>query len=128
VVARGEIWWVDFGDPVGSEPGYRRPIVIVSSDRFNRSRIATVIVSAVTSNLRLAGAPGNVFLEAAVAGLPKDSVANVSQILTVDRSRLVDRAGILNRATMATLDYGLRLVLDLDGSASPPVRAVHQRS
>lgn len=113
MVARGEVCWVDFGEPVGSEPGYRRPAVVVSSDRFNRSRIATVIVSAVTSNLRLAAAPGNVELSAGDAGLPKASVVNVSQTLVVDRSRLTETVGRLDSATMRSVDAGLRLVLGL---------------
>lgn len=104
---------MDFGEPVGSEPGHRRPALVVSSDRFNRSRISTVIVSAVTSNLRLAGAPGNVELEAGEGGLPKDCVVNVSQTLVVDRSRLTELVGLLGAAPMHQVDNGLRLVLGL---------------
>lgn len=96
MVARGELWWVDFGAP--ASPGYRRPAVVVSSDRFNRSRIATVIVTAVTSNLRLAEAPGNVALPQETTGLDRPSVANVSQLLTVDRAVLDNRIGALPRA------------------------------
>lgn len=110
---RGDVWWIDFGEPLGSEPGYRRPALIVSSDRFNRSRIATVIVTAVTSNLRLAGAPGNVELEAGAAALPKDCVVNVSQTLVVDRSRLVEIIGTLGSVEMRQVDDGLRLALGL---------------
>jgi mRNA interferase MazF len=110
VVERGDVWWVDFGEPLGSEPGYRRPALIVSSDRFNRSRIATVIVSAVTSNLRLAAAPGNVELAAGTAGLPKDCVVNVSQTLVVDRARLTEPIGTLAFHIMRRVDDGLRLV------------------
>lgn len=110
---RGELWWVDFAEPVGSAPGYRRPAVVVSADRFNRSRIATVIVAAVTSNTRLADAPGNVALPAGPSGLPKDSVVNVSQLLAVDRGLLDRRIGMLPSAQLAVLDRGLRLVLDL---------------
>jgi len=113
VVARGELWWVDFGEPFGSEPAFRRPALIVSSDRFNRSRIATVVVAAVTSNLRLGDAPGNVALSRRTTGLSKDSVVNVSQILVADRRRLVEQAGALERSTMRAVDAGLRLVLDL---------------
>ena len=113
VVARGEVWWVDFGDQLGSEPGYRRPALVVSSDRFNRSRISTVIVTAVTSNVRLAAAPGNVGLERGAAGLPKASVVNVSQTLVVDRARLVEASGSLDSITMQSVDEGLRLVLAL---------------
>lgn len=113
VVARGEVWWVDFGEPVGSEPGYRRPGVVVSSDRFNRSHIATVIVTAVTSNLRLAAAPGNVQLTAGMGSLGRASVVNVSQILVVDRRRLVGHVGVLDRSSMLRVDDGLRLALAL---------------
>ncbi len=113
MVVKGEVWWVDFGEPVGSEPGYRRPAVVVSSDRFNRSRIATVIVSAITSNLSLGQAPGNIFLDSAVTGLERDSVINVSQTLVVDRSRLVTCPGKLDRSTMIRLDESLRLLFDL---------------
>ncbi|MBA3574143.1 MAG: type II toxin-antitoxin system PemK/MazF family toxin [Pseudonocardiales bacterium] len=110
---RGELWWVDFAEPVGSAPGYRRPAAVVSADRFNRSRIATVIVAAVTSNTRLADAPGNVALPAGSSGLPKDSVVNVSQLLAVDRGLLDRRIGMLPSAQLAVLDRGLRLVLGL---------------
>lgn len=113
MVRRGELWWVDFAEPVGSAPGYRRPAAVVSSDRFNRSRIATVIVAAVTSNTRLADAPGNVALPAGSSGLPKDSVVNVSQLLAVDRGLLDRRIGMLPSAQLAVLDRGLRLVLGL---------------
>ncbi|MBA2323139.1 MAG: type II toxin-antitoxin system PemK/MazF family toxin [Pseudonocardiales bacterium] len=111
MVARGDLWWVDFGDPVGSAPGYRRPAVVVSSDRFNRSRLATVVVAAVTSNLRLAAAPGNVML--APEPLPKPSVVNVTQLLAVDRVLLDERIGRLTHSDLHEVDDGLRLVLDL---------------
>lgn len=113
VVVRGEVWWVDFGEPIGLEPGYGRPALVVSSDRFNRSRISTVIVSAITSNLRLAEAPGNVELGIDAGGLPKASVVNVSQTQVVDRERLLQRAGTLESATVRRVDDGLRLVLGL---------------
>ena len=113
MVRRGDVWWVDFGEPLGSEPGYRRPALVVSSDRFNRSRIATVIVTAVTSNRRLASAPGNVELEAGAAELPKDCVVNVTQTLVVDRSRLTEPIGSLDTAHLRQVDDGLRLVLGL---------------
>ncbi len=113
MVTRGELWWVDFAEPVGSAPGYRRPAAVVSSDRFNRSRIATVIVAAVTSNIRLAEAPGNVALPSASSGLPRDSVVNVSQLLAVDRKLLDRRIGMLPSTQQAALERGLRLVLDL---------------
>jgi len=113
VVARGEVWWVDFAEPYGSEPGFRRPAVIVSSDRFNESRIATVVVVILTSNLRLADAPGNVKLGRGVAGIPKASVINVSQVSVVDRSRLLDLIGVLGASYLTRVDAGLRTVLDL---------------
>ncbi len=113
MVARGELWWVDFGEPLGSEPGYRRPVVVVSSDRFNRSRIATVAVSAITSNLSLADAPGSLLVDSATTGLDRDSVINVTQTLVIDRSRLVKCLGMLNRSTMTRVDESLRLLFDL---------------
>ena len=113
VVERGDVWWVDFGEPVGSEPGYRRPVLVVSSDRFNRSRIRTVIVSAITSNLRLAAAPGNVEVPAGTANLPKKCVVNVSQTLVIDRERLTERIGTAPLSVMRSVDDGLRLVLAL---------------
>jgi mRNA interferase MazF len=87
---QGEIWWADLPEPAGSEPGYRRPVVLVQSDEFNRSRIRTVVCVAVTSNLAIADAPGNVLMPKDVTGLPRDSVANVSQVITLDRSFLTD--------------------------------------
>ena len=104
---------MDFGEPGGSGPAYRRPAVVVSSDRFNRSRISTVLVAAVTSNLRLADAPGNVALSAAGTGLTKPSVINVSQLLTIDRTLLESRVGTVAAAHLHALDKGLRLVLGL---------------
>lgn len=104
---------MDFGEPVGSEPGYRRPALVVSSDRFNRSRISTVVVTAITSNLRLAAAPGNVELEKGEAGLGKGCVVNVSQTLVVDRSRLSEHVGVLPSHLMNRVDGGLRLLLAL---------------
>lgn len=113
LVRRGELWWVDFGAPRGSGPAFRRPAAVVSSDRFNRSRLATVVVAAVTSNLRLGQAPGNVALPAVGTGLAKESVVNVSQLLTIDRTLLDERIGALPPDRLRALDKGLRLVLDL---------------
>ena len=113
VVERGAIWWADLADPRGSEPGFRRPLLVVQSDGFNRSRIHTVLAVVLTSNLRLVEAPGNVLLKARAAGLPRDSVANVSQVVTIDREYLLEPAGKLDRATMGRVDDGLRLVLEL---------------
>ena len=110
---RGEIWWASLPDPVGSGPGYRRPVVIVQSDAFNRSRIQTVIVAAITSNMKLADASGNVRLTRRQSRLPRDSVINISQLLTLDRSLLAERVGRLPQKQLAALEDGLRLVLSL---------------
>jgi mRNA interferase MazF len=112
-VQRGEIWWADLPEPRRSEPGYRRPALVVQADAFNRSRIQTVIVAAITSNLELADAPGNVLLPARSAGLPRDSVVNVSQLLTLDRSYLTEQAGTLPPRLQRAVDDGLRTVLQL---------------
>jgi len=113
VVARGEVWWADLGPKRGSAPAWRRPVLIVSADAFNRSGIETVTVVAVTSNLRLAAAPGNVPLAAGSAALEKDSVVNVSQVVTLDKSDLSRRLGMLDRLEMGQVDDGLRLALSL---------------
>ena len=113
VVERGDIWWADLGEPMGAEPGYRRPVVIVQSDAFNRSRIDTTLALILTSNLQLLDAPGNVLIRAKESGLPKDSVANVTQLATVDRVMLTERAGRVPPRLMARIDDGLRLVLSL---------------
>ncbi len=113
VVHRGEIWWAALDEPRGSEPGYRRPIVVVQSDDFNLSRIQTVVAAVITSNLSLARAPGNIFLRARDTGLPKDSVANVSQLITVDKAFLDEKVGQLTAPQLHELDEGLRLVLGL---------------
>jgi mRNA interferase MazF len=110
---RGEVWWGTLRPPAGSEPGYRRPVLIVQADDFNKSRIGTVVVVALTSNLRLQAAPGNVLLPKRTTKLPRDSVANVSQIITLDRSFLTERISALSAAKMDEVDDGLRLVLDL---------------
>ncbi len=110
---RGEIWWAELPNPVGSEPGYRRPVVVVQDDTFNQSRINTVIVVIMTSKLHLANAPGNVLLPRDASGLPRDSVANVSQIFTVDKQFLTERIGSLPDALQQELDEGLRTVLYL---------------
>lgn len=110
---RGELWWASLPRPAGSEPGFRRPVLIVQADAFNRSRINTVILAAITSNLRLADAPGNVRLSKKESGLPRSSVVNVSQILTVDRACLTERIGGLPAETMRAIDDGLRLVFAL---------------
>jgi mRNA interferase MazF len=113
VIERGQIWWADLGEPAGSEPGFRRPVLIVQNDAFNRSRLRTVLAVVLTSNLRLVDAPGNVLMPAKVAGLPKDSVANVSQIVTVDRDFLAEPAGRIRGQVLKDVENGLRLVLGL---------------
>jgi mRNA interferase MazF len=113
VVQRGEIWWASLPDPTGSGPGFRRPLVIAQSNDFNRSRINTIIAIVVTSNLKLARAPGNILLSAKSTGLPRNSVANISQIITVDKSFLTEKVGKLKVKQMQQLEEGLRLVLSL---------------
>jgi mRNA interferase MazF len=112
-VYRGEIWWASLPEPTGSEPGYRRPVVIVQDDSFNQSQIQTVIVVVITSNLDLAQAAGNVLLPRKATGLPRDSVVNVSQVLTIDKSFLTERVGFLSGNFQEEVDQGLRLVLYL---------------
>ena len=111
MISRGEVWWADLADPAGSGPGFRRPVVIVQGDPFNRSRIATVVCVALTSNLRWAEAPGNVLLTAKATGLPKDSVANVSQIVTLDRESLVERIGVVPQKKLELVLFGIDVVL-----------------
>lgn len=110
---RGEIWWAALPEPGGSEPRYARPVLVVQADSFNASRIRTVIVVLVTKNLALADAPGNVFLPQKHTGLPRDSVANVSQVYTIDRSYLTEKLGRLPPALCRRIETGLRLVLSL---------------
>lgn len=110
-VGQGEIWWVDFGEPKGSEPGYRHPAIIVQGDSYNRSNIATVVCVPLTSNLKWAGARGNVLLKAKETGLTKDSVANVSQIAAVDRAQLVERVGRLPASKLELVLGGIDLML-----------------
>ena len=110
---RGEIWWADLPAPIASEPGDRRPILLIQFDAFNRSRIQTVIAVALSTNLRLAAAPGNVLLPAAETGLPKDAVANSSQIITVDKSLLSERVSQIDHRLLVLIEDGIRLVLAL---------------
>jgi mRNA interferase MazF len=113
VVNRGEIWWASLPDPVGSTPGYKRPILIVQANEFNKSKINTLIAVAITSNLRLAAAPGNILLTAKNSKLPRESAINVSQIITIDKSFLTEKVHTLPNAIMGQVDEGLRLVLKL---------------
>ena len=113
MIRRGEVCWIDFGEPKGSAPAKRRPAVVVQSDRYNASRISTVVVLPLTSNTALARHPGNVFVPASASGLPRDSVVNVSQLMTVDRTDL-DATGVeLPESLLDSIDAGLRRVVDL---------------
>ena len=107
------MWWADLADSRGSEPGYRRPLLVIQADSFNRSRIRTIIAVVLTSNLRLVDAPGNVLIPARASGLRKDSIANVSQIVTLDRAYLVELVGTMDSKTLRQVESGLRLVLGL---------------
>ena len=110
---RGEIWWASLPEPTGSVPGFWRPVLIVQSNPFNSSRIATVVVAAITSNLRLSAAPGNVKIAKTESGLGKSSVVNVSQVLTLDRTLLTEQVRRLSDKKMVEVDQGLRVVLGL---------------
>ena len=112
-MTRGEIWWADLPEPRGSEPVFRRPVLIIQADSFNRSGIRTVIVAVISSNLRLVDAPGNVLLPALVTGLPRDFVVNVSQLLTLDRSFLTELVDKLSGRLLTDVETGLLLVLAL---------------
>jgi len=113
VIRRGELWRASLPEPAGSGPGFRRPLLVVSANSFNESRISTVLAVVVTSNLRLADAPGNVQLAPRATGLPRPSVANVSQLVTVDRACLSARIGRVAPRILAEVDRGLRLILSL---------------
>lgn len=113
VMQRGELWWASLREPIGSGPGYRRPLLVLQSDDFNASPIRTTICAVVTSNLRLAQAPGNVRLARRAAGLPRDSVVNVSQLITVDKDALTARIGRLPAEALRDVEAGIRLVLSL---------------
>jgi mRNA interferase MazF len=112
VISQGEIWWADLPDPAGSGPGLRRPVIVVHGDAFNRSKIATALCIPLTSNLKWADAPGNVLLETRLTGLPKDSVANVSQVVALDKSSLTERVGKLSREKTDLVLDGIDIVLD----------------
>ena len=108
---KGDICWASRGQPMGSEPGYRRPIVVISSNDFNQSKIRTVIVAIITSNLHLADAPGNFSLSKKNTGLDRDSVLNISQLMTLDKSFLTERIGKLSNKQLNFLDDSIKLVL-----------------
>ena len=111
VVSQGDIWWAHLPDPTGSGPGFRRPVVVVQGDALNRSRIGTVVCVPLTSNVKWANAPGNVMLSPRLTGLPKDSVANVSQVVTLGKALLTDRTGRLPRAQLGLVLSGIDVVL-----------------
>ena len=112
-IGRGEIWWASLPEPIGSSPGYRRPVLVVQSDAFNQSKIQTVVVAFITKNLELTKAPGNVSITARMSRLPVDSVVNVSQVITVDKSLLTEFVSTLPNRKMEKVEEGLRLVLSL---------------
>jgi mRNA interferase MazF len=113
VIERGQIWTADLGEPEGSESGYNRPVLIVQTDAFNRSRLHTVIAVVLSTDLRLVDAPGNVLIPAKASGLKKDSVANVSQVITIDRGLLTELAGRVRGQFLKDIETGLRLILGL---------------
>lgn len=113
MISRGEIWWADLGEPVSSRPAFIRPVLVVQADSFNRSRIATVIAAVLTSNLSLADAPGNVLLATHRTRLPRDSVVNVSALVTLNKSELTERVSELSVTAMQEVEAGLRLALGL---------------
>ncbi|UOG49293.1 type II toxin-antitoxin system PemK/MazF family toxin [Leptospira noguchii] len=111
---RGEIWWVDLGIPFGSKPGFKRPVLIIQDDSFNQSNISTVVSIVITSNLNLSEAPGNVLISKKESSLSKDSVVNVSQIVTLDKERFIKRAGKLKSSKINEVETGLKLVTGLN--------------
>ncbi|TGL85596.1 type II toxin-antitoxin system PemK/MazF family toxin [Leptospira congkakensis] len=113
-MTRGEIWWVDLGIPFGSEPGFKRPVLIVQDNAFNESNINTIIVVPLTTNVNLAMAPGNTTLSKKDTNLSKDSIVNVSQIVTLDRERFISKASEIKNKNMKKVEEGIKLVLSLD--------------
>ena len=111
VIGQGEVWWADLGEPIGSEPGFRRPVLVVQGDSLNRSRIATAVCLPLTSNLKWGEAPGNVLLKAKSTGLQKDSIANLSQIVALDKTALTERAGRISKQQLQLVFAGLDIVL-----------------
>jgi mRNA interferase MazF len=111
VIAQGDVWWADLGDPAGSEPGYRRPVVVVQGNAFNASSLRTVVCVVLTSNTRWAEAPGNVLLTAGATGLTRSSVANVSQLVTLDRAALTEHVGRLSASSLELVLAGIEVVL-----------------
>ena len=114
LIKRGQVWWVDFGEPRGSEPAYRHPALVLQRDEVNRSNLATVVVCVLTSNKRLARAPGNTLLPKRATGLARDSVANASQVATVNKQDLIELAGTVSGSLLRDVNEGLRWFLDLN--------------
>ena len=112
-MTRGEIWWADFGIPFGSEPGYRRPVLVVQDDEFNKSKIQTVVIIPFSTNLILADAPGNVFLEKEKTSLSKDSVLVSSQITTIDRERIIEKIAKVENRLFGEIEDGIKIVLGM---------------
>jgi len=112
-MTRGEIWWADFGIPFGSEPGFKRPVLVIQDDEFNKSKIRTVIVVPFSTNLLLADAPGNVLLEKKVTDLSKDSVLVASQVTTVDRSRVIEKISTIDHRFFGEIEDGIKIVLGI---------------
>ena len=111
MISQGEIWWADLGDPIGSAPGYRRPVLVIQCDAINASRIGTVVCVPLTSNMKWGEAPGNVILRARMTGLPKDSVANVSLIVALDKQQLTERVGKIPRRQVDLVVAGIDVIL-----------------
>jgi mRNA interferase MazF len=111
VISQGDIYWLDLDEPKGSEPGYRHPFLVIQNDAFNKSKIGTVVVCALTSNLKLASAPGNVLLKKGEANLPKSSVVNISQVLTVDKSDLTEKIGQLSKKRVEEIISGFEFLI-----------------
>jgi mRNA interferase MazF len=111
---RGDIWWADFGIPFGSEPGFRRPVLIIQSDAFNKSQLNTVVVIPLSTNLVLQDAPGNMLIEREESGLSKDSVIVVSQIYAIDRHRLIEHVSTINRSKLHEVEFGIKMVLGIE--------------
>jgi len=110
VIRQGDVWWADLEAPTGSNPGYKRPVVVIQSDQLNRSRIATVVCVPLTSNLKWADAPGNILLKAKETGLPVDSVANVSQVISLDKNQLASQVGTVTPAHLSSILSGLDVI------------------
>ena len=112
VIKQGEIYWIELSEPKGSEPGYRHPHLIIQNNLFNQSRINTVVVCSLTSNLKRGNAPGNVTIKKGEANIPKKSVVNISQIFTVNKSDLIEKIGTLSKARLSEVMEGIKLLME----------------